>query len=1021
MKNQIVIHGTGKQTRIALLENGELAQLFIEAPENQRTVGDIYVAQVHKVMSGIRAAFIDMGTPKDAFLHFSDVGDNLEDYIEMLNGKGTVEKAEAHNKRLNRRYGNQKNRRDNNLSPGVQKQMRAGDVLVPGQKLLVQIVKEPIGSKGPRVSTDITLAGRFVVLIPKGDYVAVSKRIRSYKERRRLKNLVSDELPEGFGVIVRTVAKGQPDEALKQDIKEVLTKWKKVLEDLKTAKPPQLLYRDMDMTDSLIRDLFAKDYNNVLIDDPKIHKQIKTYIGKVAPQMAPSIKLYKGKEHIFEHMNISQDVESVFSPRVKMPSGGYLIFEQTEAMYVVDVNSGRYAAKRHQEENSLKTNLEAARGVAKQLRLRDIGGIIVVDFIDLKSDTNRKKVYDELKKEFKKDKAKTNVLPMSDFGLVQITRQRIRPSVVNSVSRVCPMCGGSGNVVSSNTIIADIEAWLSKFAHSHKQYRQLDLYINPFLRSYLTRGLFSQRMKWMFKYKLRLNVIAEDTVSMNDYKFTITGNDADITEAVLHDKPIETILKENEEEISRLESTTKVDSKDLDVEKRPRKSSPTKNNDNGNGNRRSKDNLPDAFDVAKNYALKHHIDIKPVKHSDDDQDVYEDEDDDKSKNGNQSSQKDSKDQKVSALSIAKKYANRNDIDPDENLIDSDSDSDSDSESDDQDDSDENQQKDDSDKAKQQQKSEKSDSNKNDEEQKQDKKETRAGAFDVAKSYANSHDIDPDEMLKLYREKQAQPDDHDDDPEAEEAVNDETDSANQDSEPQADEQKKDEPSDSVEQQETDSHEDSSTDEKKADVAPAQTEDGKPKVNDIKAETFTSKTHVVEGEEPQNMHGADETASETAQSDEDDQSPVATQDHDADTESDEETVAKTTESEVPDDADDKNESESKEEEDSAEVPDEVKSDDAAKTSEEQSSEESDDDDDYLISVESNIEFEETETPQVIEIEVHESSFSILKSKLEAKTPKQENSPEESPESDEKEKGNNGPAIRVSTTKKKKSKDN
>jgi len=507
MKNQIVIHGTGKQTRIALLENGELAQLFIEAPENQRTVGDIYVAQVHKVMSGIRAAFIDMGTPKDAFLHFSDVGDNLEEYIEMLNGKGTVEKAEAHNKRLNRRYGNQKNRRDNNLSPGVQKQMRAGDVLVPGQKLLVQIVKEPIGSKGPRVSTDITLAGRFVVLIPKGDYVAVSKRIRSYKERRRLKNLVSDELPEGFGVIVRTVAKGQPDEALKQDIKEVLTKWKKVLEDLKTAKPPQLLYRDMDMTDSLIRDLFAKDYNNVLIDDPKIHKQIKTYIGKVAPQMAPSIKLYKGKEHIFEHMNISQDVESVFSPRVKMPSGGYLIFEQTEAMYVVDVNSGRYAAKRHQEENSLKTNLEAARGVAKQLRLRDIGGIIVVDFIDLKSDTNRKKVYDELKKEFKKDKAKTNVLPMSDFGLVQITRQRIRPSVVNSVSRVCPMCGGSGNVVSSNTIIADIEAWLSKFAHSHKQYRQLDLYINPFLRSYLTRGLFSQRMKWMFKYKLRLNVI----------------------------------------------------------------------------------------------------------------------------------------------------------------------------------------------------------------------------------------------------------------------------------------------------------------------------------------------------------------------------------------------------------------------------------------------------------------------------------------------------------------------------------
>ncbi len=205
-----------------------------------------------------------------------------------------------------------------------------------------------------------------------------------------------------------------------------------------------------------------------------------------------NIELYKGSEHVFDYMKISQDVESIFSPRVKMPSGGYLIFEQTEAMYVIDVNSGRYAAKKHQEDNSLRTNLEASREIAKQLRLRDIGGIIVVDFIDLRDDTNRKKVYDELKKEFKKDRAKTNILPMSDFGLVQITRQRIRPSVVNSVSRICPMCGGSGSVVSQNTIVSDIEAWLTKFKHT-SHYKSVDLYINPYLKSFLTRGMFSQQ------------------------------------------------------------------------------------------------------------------------------------------------------------------------------------------------------------------------------------------------------------------------------------------------------------------------------------------------------------------------------------------------------------------------------------------------------------------------------------------------------------------------------------------------
>lgn len=563
MKNQIIIHSSGDQTRIALIENGELAQLFIETEDNQRTVGNIYVARVHKVMSGIRAAFIDMGTPKDAFLHFSDAGDHLDEYVAMLNGSKAIPD-----------HAKKEIAKKDNLS-NVQKQLLAGKVLRTGQKLLVQIVKEPIGSKGPRVSTDITIAGRFLVLIPMGDYIAVSKKINNYKERRRLKNVLNGMLPDGFGVIVRTVAQGHDDQAIEDDLRNVLRKWEKLVDKIEKAKPPTLLYKDLDMTESLIRDLFAKNYDRVLIDDPKMYRQIKSYVSQIAPQMVPNVELYKKKEHIFDFMKISEDVNSIFSPRVRMKMGGYLIFEQTEAMYVVDVNSGPYAAKQKQEDNSLKTNLEAAREIAKQLRLRDIGGIIVVDFIDLKDDKNRKKIYDELKKEFRKDPAKTNIIGMSDFGLVQITRQRIRPSVVNSVSKVCPMCGGSGNVVSQDTIVTDIESWINKFKHN-TSYRAIDLYVNPYLKSFLTKGLFSRRWKWMTKYHIKVSVIGDETISLNEFHATLAGSDIDITDAVMRGEPIDELL--NRQELEETNSG-KHNPDNLEYSKKER-------NNNRNGNNR---------------------------------------------------------------------------------------------------------------------------------------------------------------------------------------------------------------------------------------------------------------------------------------------------------------------------------------------------------------------------------------------------------------------------------------------------
>jgi len=563
MKNQIVIHASEHQIRTALLENGELTQLFIESENNQRTVGNIYLAKVHKVMSGIKAAFIDMGTPKDAFLHFSDGGDHLESYIRLLNGDNAVPKKLR------------KSPKEISKLSSLDKQRRVGDILKPGQKVLVQIVKEPIGSKGPRVSTDITIAGRYLVLIPMGDYIAVSRKINSKRERRKLKGIVGSMLPKGFGVIIRTVAKGVDKEALEDDMRNVLKKWETILNRLEGAKPTTLLYKDLDMTESLIRDMFSKHYNRVLVDDSELYETIKSYVKEIAPNMLPNVQLYKGSSHIFDFMNIAKDVDSIFSPRVSMPSGGYLIFEQTEAMYVVDVNSGPYAAKKRQEDNSLKTNLDAAREVAKQLRLRDIGGIIVVDFIDLKDPKNRKKVYDELKKEFHKDQAKTNVLPMSDFGLVQITRQRIRPSVVNSVSNDCPMCNGTGNVISSNTVLEDIDAWLSKFRSSTK-YRRVHIHVSPYLKSYITSGfLKSLRCKWMYKYFLKINVVEDELMSVNDFKATLPGSEVEITDAVLQEENIRNIVQQ-EENIEESIEDTPLEKQEDDLE--------LYSNENGNGN-----------------------------------------------------------------------------------------------------------------------------------------------------------------------------------------------------------------------------------------------------------------------------------------------------------------------------------------------------------------------------------------------------------------------------------------------------
>ena len=416
MSKEIVVNAEENQTRIAIVEDGKLAELYIENPENKRTIGNIYLGRVRKVMPSIQAAFVDIGQEQDAFLHFSDLSDNLPAILEFLKhdapkvAKMNVEALE-----------------DSNSDPSKK--------LKRGQQLLVQITKEPISNKGSRITTSLTLAGRFLVLMPMASHIAVSRKITNQKERRRLQALAESLVPDGFGAIIRTVAEGRDAKSLDTDLKLLVERWHRVENRMaQDVSAPALIHEDVDMASSIIRDQFSSDYDRILVDNKALYHSVKSYVRAVAPKMASSVELHEGSDPVFKAANIQSGADKAFRDRIELPSGGYLYIEQTEAMHVVDVNSGRSGRGMSQEENSLKVNLEAARVISHQIRLRDLGGIIVIDFIDLRSNKNRQKVHEELKKGFKDDRAVTKILPMSDFGLVEITRQRLRPSITTTFS-----------------------------------------------------------------------------------------------------------------------------------------------------------------------------------------------------------------------------------------------------------------------------------------------------------------------------------------------------------------------------------------------------------------------------------------------------------------------------------------------------------------------------------------------------------------------------------------------------------
>lgn len=503
MQKEIIINSSATQNRVAITEAGTLIDFFVDNPEKRRMVGNIYHGRVARVLPGIRAAFIDIGLKHDAFLHFSDIGDTFSEFQSVLDEEDSEISVD-----------------DDDIPTQVNGNKKSNSIpkLHKGQDIIVQIIKEPVTNKGVRISSAISIPGRFCVLLPFDKKIGISKKIPDFKERKRLKILARGIIPENCGLIIRTAAKEQDESALESDIKYLVNIWNEIQKRVKDTNPPALLHKDLTTTTSVIRDLFTPKVLKVFIDSKSLYKEIKDYVNLVQPELLDKIEYYKSRMPIFDAFKIEEQIKTLMGRRVPIPNGGGIVIDHTEAMTVIDVNSGRYAAKKEQELNSLKTDLEAAREIVRQLRLRDIGGLIVIDFIDLEEDKNRKKIYDELRKEFKKDRARIALLPMTDFGIVQITRQRVRQNIVQSINEVCPYCTGTGLMTKRSSVIHDIDGWLKRYK-SEGKYRSLILSVHPSLSNDLKIGFFSTLNKLQFQYFLRIKL--EDNAQLNPQEFEI--------------------------------------------------------------------------------------------------------------------------------------------------------------------------------------------------------------------------------------------------------------------------------------------------------------------------------------------------------------------------------------------------------------------------------------------------------------------------------------------------------------------
>jgi ribonuclease G len=502
---ELIINAAPQGVEIALLEDKKLVELHHEHADSDFAVGDLYLGKVKKLIPGMNAAFVDVGFEKDGFLHYTDLSPYIRSILKFTQ-LAIQDKSETG-------FDFSKFQ----LEPEIIKTGKIAEVLNGRPNVLVQILKEPIAAKGPRLSCEISLPGRFVVLTPFNDIIAVSRKIHSGDERRRLQKIVEAIKTKNFGVIVRTAAEGKTTAELHEDLSTLIATWETIQTNLKNAVAPAKIFSEQTKTTSILRDLLNADFNRIVVNDKNIFNSTKSYIQKIAPDKADIVSFYHNGSPIFDSYGVTKQVKAAFGKTVNLPSGAYLIIEPTEALHVIDVNSGYKSVSSNQEENALQTNLEAAEEIARQLRLRDLGGIIVVDFIDMKLPDNKKKLLEAMEGFMNTDRAKHAVLPISKFGLMQITRQRMKPELTINTQEICPSCGGTGKIASTLILEDEIEKNLHYLVM--QRHSGLTIMVHPIVHAYLTKGFPSKRLRWRWKYKQSIKIKPNTNYHLTEYHF----------------------------------------------------------------------------------------------------------------------------------------------------------------------------------------------------------------------------------------------------------------------------------------------------------------------------------------------------------------------------------------------------------------------------------------------------------------------------------------------------------------------
>lgn len=546
MKKNILISSAINQTRACITENDELAEYFIEFPEKEKIVNNIYLGRVTNIVQGINAAFIDIGLNIDAFLHFSDVDESLESSIildeddeedETPNEQSTTKPTskEASKSTDNDVKLRKKSIVANSSELAKFSTKKTGEIninLKPGQEIVVQVTREAYSTKGVKVTSKIAIPGRYLVLLPFDRLLGVSKKIKLFQERKRLRAVSREFNQREYGCIIRTAAQNKSKAELENDWNYLKSVWEEIEYKIKKHNAPNLLYKDATLTKTLTRDMLNSQVESIIVDSTYVFNEVKTYLNWVSPQMLSKLKLYKGATPIFEEFDVDKDIANIHRRTVRLKSGGSIVIDQTEAMIVIDVNSGR-GTDSEQELTALNTNLEALNEICKQIRLRDMGGMIIIDFIDMMNENNKKKLFNESRRILSRDRAKSVIFPLTQLGLMQITRQRINQNIAEKVNEVCPTCKGTGKISTSSMAINDLENWLKRFKFESNEFKLL-IRVHPSLADELLQGTISKLSRIMFKYFLRIKLLRDDSLSLNQFKVISVKTQKDITKDYLN-------------------------------------------------------------------------------------------------------------------------------------------------------------------------------------------------------------------------------------------------------------------------------------------------------------------------------------------------------------------------------------------------------------------------------------------------------------------------------------------------------